>query len=87
MIQPREATPRPSWNPDLAETQSYRAQWQEVPDNADFGNAFKAQWEQFVRHVVEDAPHPYDFPAGARGIRLAEAGLESSRTNQRVTLS
>jgi predicted dehydrogenase len=86
VIQPREATPKPVWNPDLAETQSYRAQWQEVPDNDDFGNGFKAQWEQFIRHIVEDAPHPFDFMAGVRGIRLAEAGLESSRENRRVTL-
>ncbi|WP_414939206.1 Gfo/Idh/MocA family protein [Amycolatopsis sp. cmx-11-51] len=87
VIQPREATPKPVWNPDLAETRSYRAQWQEVPDNEDFGNGFRAQWEQFIRHVVEDAPHPYDFMAGVRGIRLAEAGLESSRENRRISLA
>ncbi|RSM76617.1 oxidoreductase [Amycolatopsis sp. WAC 01375] len=86
VIQPREATPKPVWNPDLAETRSYRSQWQEVPDNEDFGNGFRAQWEQFVRHVVDDAPHPYDFMAGVRGIRLAEAGLESSRENRRISL-
>ncbi|MEU9692672.1 Gfo/Idh/MocA family protein [Amycolatopsis japonica] len=86
VIQPREATPKPVWNPDLAETQSYRSQWQEVPDNEDFGNGFRAQWEQFVRHVVDDAPHPYDFMAGVRGIRLAEAGLESSREGRRISL-
>ncbi|MFC9252865.1 Gfo/Idh/MocA family protein [Amycolatopsis thailandensis] len=86
VIQPREATPKPVWNPDLAETRSYRAQWQEVPDNEDFGNGFRAQWEQFIRHVVDDAPHPYDFMAGVRGIRLAEAGLESSRENRRISL-
>ncbi|MFK0246365.1 Gfo/Idh/MocA family protein [Amycolatopsis azurea] len=86
VIQPREATPKPVWNPDLAETRSYRAQWQEVPDNEDFGNGFRAQWEQFVRHVADDAPHPYDFMAGVRGIRLAEAGLESSREGRRITL-
>ncbi|HET6285260.1 MAG TPA: Gfo/Idh/MocA family oxidoreductase, partial [Amycolatopsis sp.] len=86
VIQPREATPKPVWNPDLAETRSYRSQWQEVPDNEDFGNGFRAQWEQFVRHVVEDTPHPYDFMAGVRGIRLAEAGLESSRENRRISL-
>jgi len=86
VIQPRAATPRPVWNPDLSETQSYRDQWQEVPDNTVFDNGFKAQWEQFIRHVVEDAPHPYDFLSGARGVRLAEAGLESSRTQRRVEL-
>ncbi|MFD5247241.1 Gfo/Idh/MocA family protein [Amycolatopsis sp. NPDC058340] len=86
VIQPREATPKPVWNPDLAETRSYRSQWQEVPDNEDFGNGFRAQWEQFIRHVVEDAAHPYDFMAGVRGIRLAEAGLESSREGRRISL-
>ncbi|MDT7803014.1 MAG: hypothetical protein QOI78_6447 [Actinomycetota bacterium] len=86
VVQPREVTPKPVWDPDLPETRDYRAQWQEVPDNAEFGNGFKAQWEQFVRHVVADEPHPYDFQAGARGIRLAEAGLESSRTGRRVEL-
>ncbi|HKS47732.1 MAG TPA: Gfo/Idh/MocA family oxidoreductase [Amycolatopsis sp.] len=87
VIQPRETTPRPVWNPDLRETESYRAQWQEVPDNAEFENGFRAQWEQFIRHVVEDGPHPFDFMSGARGIRLAEAGLESSRTQRRVELA
>jgi predicted dehydrogenase len=86
VVQPREVTPKPVWDPDLPETRDYRAQWQEVPDNAEFGNGFKAQWEQFVRHVVADEPHPYDFLAGARGIRLAEAGLTSSRTGRRVEL-
>jgi len=87
VVQPRAATPRPVWNPDVKETQSFRSQWQEVPDNAEFDNGFKVQWEQFIRHVVADTPHPYDFMAGVRGIRLAEAGLESSRTNRRVELS
>ena len=51
-----------------------------------FENGFKIQWEQFIRHVVEDGPHPYDLLAGARGVRLAEAGLKSSRTGARVDL-
>ena len=79
-IQPRNATPKPVWNPDLAETHDYAADWMEVPDNDAFENGFKTQWEQFIRHVVEDAPHEFDFLAGARGVRLAEAGLQSSRT-------
>ncbi len=87
VVQPREVTPKPVWDPDLPETRDYRAQWQEVPDNAEFGNGFKAQWEQFVRHVVAEEPHPYDFLAGARGIHLAEAGLASSRTGRRVELA
>jgi predicted dehydrogenase len=85
-IQPRNATPRPTWNPDLAETHDYTSDWLEVPDNDVFENGFKTQWEQFLLHVVEDAPHPYDFTAGARGVLLAEAGLESNASGRRIDL-
>jgi predicted dehydrogenase len=86
-IQPRNATPKPVWNPDLADDHDYAADWIPVPDNDVFENGFKTQWEQFLRHVLEDAPYEYDFLAGARGVRLAEAGLESSRTGARVELA
>jgi predicted dehydrogenase len=85
-IQPRNATPRPTWNPDLAETHDYTADWLEVPTNDVFENGFKTQWQQFLLHVIEDAPHPYDFTAGARGVLLAEAGLESNATGRRIDL-
>jgi predicted dehydrogenase len=85
-IQPRNATPKPVWNPDLADAHDYAADWLTVPENDAVENGFKTQWEQFLRHVLEDAPHEFDFMAGARGVRLAEAGLESSRTGARVDL-
>jgi predicted dehydrogenase len=85
-VQPRAVTPKAVWNPDLPVAERFREAWSPVPDNAEFDNGFKAQWEQFVRHVVEDAPHPYDFLAGARGIQLAEAGLRSSAEGRRVEL-
>jgi predicted dehydrogenase len=85
-IQPRNATPKPVWNPDLAEEHDYPRDWMEVPENDVFENGFKSQWEQFIRHVVEDADHEFDLLAGARGVQLAEAGLESSRTGARVDL-
>ncbi|WP_104166260.1 Gfo/Idh/MocA family protein [Arthrobacter sp. SX1312] len=85
-IQPRNATPKPVWNPDLEDTHDYDADWIEVPTNEVFENGFKTQWEDFLRHVLEDAPHPYDFLAGARGMYLAEQGLESSRSGRRLDL-
>jgi predicted dehydrogenase len=85
-IQPRNATPKPVWNPDLADEHDYDADWLEVPTNDDFENGFKTQWEEFIRHVVEDAPNPYDFLAGARGVLLAEQGLASSREGRRIEL-
>ena len=45
------ATPMPVWNPDLPTTEDFRDQWREVPDNAGFGNGFRAQWEQFLLDV------------------------------------
>jgi predicted dehydrogenase len=84
--QHRSATPKPVWNPDLPVTEDFRGQWQEVPDNAEFDNGFKAQWEEFVRNVAAGEGHPYDFHAGARGIRLAEAGLLSSQEGRRIVL-
>ncbi|WP_246854751.1 Gfo/Idh/MocA family protein [Naasia sp. SYSU D00057] len=85
-IQPRNATPKPVWNPDLADTHDYDDDWIDVPTNDVFENGFKTQWEQFIRHVAEDAPHPYDFLAGARGMLLAEQGLASSRSGRRLEL-
>jgi predicted dehydrogenase len=85
-VQHRGVTPKPVWNPDMPVTESFRGQWQNVPDNADFGNAFKTQWEMFVRHVADDAPFPHDFAAGARGVYVAEAGLRSSAEGRRIEL-
>jgi predicted dehydrogenase len=75
--QHRVNTPRPVWNPDEPQTMDFYAQWDEVPDNVPFDNGFKAQWEEFIRHVVEEAPYRYDLMAGAKGVQLAELGLKS----------
>ena len=86
-VQHRSMTPKPVWNPDLPVTEPFRQQWLDVPDNEKIDNGFKAQWELFIRHVVEDAPHPYDFRSGARGIAMAEAGLRSSAEGRRIELA
>ena len=78
-IQHRANTPRPVWNPDLPNPFQFREQWFTVPDNAEFVNAFKVQWEMFLRHVAEDTPFPHDFFDGARGVQLAELAITSWR--------
>jgi len=83
-VQHRAGTPKPVWNPDLPATENFRAQWQPVPDNEEFDNGFKVQWEAFLRHVVDGAPFPWDFGAGARGVQLAELGLQSAREGRRM---
>jgi predicted dehydrogenase len=77
--QHRVNTPRAVWNPDLPNPLSFRDGWTEVPDHTGVDNAFKRQWELFLRHVACDEPFPWDLLAGARGVQLAELGLRSWR--------
>jgi predicted dehydrogenase len=75
--QHRVNTPKPTWNPDIPNPFDFFEHWQEVPDNAEFDNAFKVQWESFLTHVAIDTPFPHDFLEGARGVQLADLGLQS----------
>ena len=70
-------TPTPVWNPDIPPAIDYKDGWDEVPDPVDYDNAFKTQWELFIRHLYDDEPFPWDLLAGARGVQLAELGLQS----------
>jgi len=78
-IQPYGATPRPVWNPDIPNPIDFFASWQKVPEQRQYENAFKTQWELFLRHVVLDEPFRWSLLEGAKGVQLAEKGLESSR--------
>ncbi len=85
-IQPYGATPRPVWNPDIPNPIDFFESWQKVPEQRQYENAFKAQWELFLRHVALDEPFPWNLLEGAKGVQLAEMGLESSRTRRWVDL-
>jgi predicted dehydrogenase len=78
-IQPYEATPRPVWNPDVESPLNYFDQWRKTPEQTVFDNAFKRQWELFLLHVVKGGPFRWDLLEGAKGVQLAEKGLESWR--------
>jgi predicted dehydrogenase len=76
-IQHRAATPKPVWNPDIPQTIRFFDDWQLVPDNAAFGNGFRAQWELFLKHVACGGPFPWDLLEGAKGLQLAEIAIRS----------
>lgn len=78
VAQQRAHTPKPVWNPDLPVTESFRDQWQEVPANAELDNGFKLQWEEFLRDVSAGREHRFGLLSAARGVQLAELGLQSS---------
>ncbi|MEP7323029.1 MAG: Gfo/Idh/MocA family oxidoreductase [Saprospiraceae bacterium] len=70
-------TPKPVWNPDIAQPINFFEGWSKVPEQEFHDNAFKVQWELFLKHVVKDEPFPWDLKEGAKGVQLAEKGLES----------
>jgi len=76
-IQPAAATPKPVWNPDIEPLVDYYADWAEVPSNQPYDNAFKAQWELFLKHIVKDAPYSWNLLEGAKGVQLAELAMKS----------
>jgi predicted dehydrogenase len=79
MMQARQATPRPVWNPDVKQPIDLYDSWQPVPDFTTFDNGFKVQWEMFIRHVAENAPYKYTLREGVKGLQLVEAAFESWR--------
>jgi predicted dehydrogenase len=86
VCQPRVVTPRPVWNPDLPRTIDFFASWQEVSGDQPAGNAFRAQWERFIRHLHGEADFPWNLREGAKGVQLAEAALQSWRERRWVDL-
>jgi predicted dehydrogenase len=76
-VQHRMTTPRAVWNPDASDLNNYLASWQNVQSTGIVDNAFKFQWEMFLRHVLEDAPFPHDFHQAARAVQIVDMGLRS----------
>jgi predicted dehydrogenase len=85
-LQPYGATPRPVWNPDIPQAVDFYNTWQKMPEQREFDNAFKIQWELFLRHLVRNEPFPWGLLEGAKGVQLAEKGLESWKKRRWVTL-
>jgi predicted dehydrogenase len=76
-VQSRVNTPKAIWNPDIPNPIDFYDDWQDVPDNGTFENAFKVQWELFLKHVVCDTPFRWSLLEGAKGVQLAELGIQS----------
>jgi predicted dehydrogenase len=77
-FQSYEATPKPVWNPDIPQPIDFFGGWKEVPDE-NYDNAFKAQWELFLKHVAGEGAFRWNLLEGAKGVQLAELGLKSWR--------
>ncbi len=81
-IQPYSATPKPVWNPDEDSDHNFRDDWIRMPAQQDFDNAFKIQWELFLRHVVKDEPFRWNLLEAAKGNQLADIGYQASEQRE-----
>jgi hypothetical protein len=79
-------TPRPVWNPDVETTINYYDDWLEVPDDGIYENAFKRQWELFLKYIVKNQPFQWDLLEGAKGVQLAEKAYESWRGKREINI-
>ncbi|MEN9468589.1 MAG: hypothetical protein RL630_322 [Verrucomicrobiota bacterium] len=79
-------TPRPTWNPDIPQPINFFEGWSKVPDQENYDNAFKIQWELFLRHIVLNEAFPWDLLRGAKGVQFAELGLKSWAERRWVTV-
>ena len=77
VVQGDAFTPKPVWNPDIPSPIDFFDAWQWMPSNRSYDNAFKIQWELFLRHVVEDTPFRWDLMEGAKGVQLAQLGYRA----------
>jgi predicted dehydrogenase len=84
LVQPRAATPRPVWNPDEPQPLNFYEGWEPVPDAGPTENAFKTQWELFLKHVVCGDSFRWDLLEAAKGVQLAELALRSWRERRFV---
>ena len=84
VTQHRVNTPKPVWNPDVPQAIRFFDTWQPLPANRVFDNAFKVEWELFIRHIFEDTPFRWNLLEGAKGVQLAELGLQSWRERRWV---
>jgi len=76
-IQHYANTPKPVWNPDVPQGINFYEGWSKIPEQESFDNAFKVEWELFLKHVVADQPFRWNLLEGAKGVQLAEKGIES----------
>ena len=86
LVQSYEKTPKPVWNPDIPQPIDFFDGWEEVPDES-YDNAFKAQWELFLRHVAGEGKFRWNLLEGAKGVQLAELGLKSWKQRKWLDVS
>jgi predicted dehydrogenase len=87
LVQHDAETPKPVWNPDIEQPVDFYENWMKMPTRDPVDNAFKAQWALFLRHVAADEPFPWTLLEGAKGVQLAELGMQSWKERRWVEVT
>jgi predicted dehydrogenase len=77
-MQEYNSAPRPVWNPDIDQPLNFFDSWVKMPYQGEHENAFRIQWELFLRHLTGKGPFTWDLLEAAKGVQLAELALESA---------
>jgi predicted dehydrogenase len=85
-VQHDSFTPKPVWNPDVEQPIDFYDNWELMPSNRPYENAFKVQWELYLKALVEGGPFKWNLLEGAKGVQLAELGLQSWNERRWVDL-
>lgn len=85
-IQPMVATPKPVWSIDTPTTENFDGQWLEVPDVDVYNNSYRAGWELFLKHVVENGTFASPLRAGVKGMQLVDACYRSNNERRWIDL-
>ncbi|MDG5767705.1 Gfo/Idh/MocA family oxidoreductase [Balneolales bacterium ANBcel1] len=85
-IQSHSATPRPVWNPDIENPHTFHDHWMKMPTTQTYDNAFKIQWELFLKSLHHGTPFRWDLREAAKGVQLAEAGLQAWNERRWVSI-
>jgi predicted dehydrogenase len=80
-------TPRVTWNPDIPPQVDYWQGWEKMQwEDGEEVNAFRAQWEGFLRYVVAHEEWKHGFEQGQRGVAMTEAAEKSSKERRWVDI-
>jgi predicted dehydrogenase len=84
LIQSDAETPRPIWNPDIDSPINYFDNWSKMPTHQPYDNAFKVQWELFLRHIALGEPFRWTLREAAKGVQLADLAIDSWKNRRWV---
>jgi len=88
MIQARQATPRPVWNPDeKAHQRLLRRLAESCRRTSPTTTVLRSSGRCSSVHVCEDAPYKYTLLEGAKGVQLAECALQSWRERRWIDVA